>query len=392
MFIMWLTSKAQTFVILVLLALYSWNSFAGVITVQSEGRNQDYKDLQLELLSKKLTFKNSDERVFLSYMLNDLLEEMKDKSYHLTLNSLLTKAGESPLPYRADYDNHFTHYLNFFNGKAKGDFRLSFYQYYFENFDKFEQDRIVSENIYEFRKNTLKTLKELMLRDLYKTMNFTVNEVLDRNRERGLEPIKLSKDVFNKTLKLGEDGVSMAKFMAPYLFDIQTHKLRPSLINESKEYKNLRGLLGEFNQTQILSLFFESSQEKVDWNFEKIFENFTARLEKEFTDLNNHFLRPRMINAKIELVTNDYMFSPFEKIKGNHIMAAMICGLNPKVNAHMDVDSGVLKNYCHYNSVMSAYLLKDSDELISLRSKKVSQLYPQLEYLLPKKRAVSSLK
>ena len=104
MFFMWLTSKAQFFFILILMGLYSWNSFGANLVIQGNSKSSSYSHAQIQLLSERLQKIEGDEfQTSLGSALIEFAAMIKEQDIKLNLDSLLVKAGNTPLPFASKY-------------------------------------------------------------------------------------------------------------------------------------------------------------------------------------------------------------------------------------------------------------------------------------------------
>jgi len=397
MFFMWLTSKAQTLLIIVLLGLYSLNSFSATLNLVSNGDEKSYKSAQFELLSEKLSFSKTDPmQILLASSLNEFVTELNKEGRQLELDTLLKLSGNIPLPFNKSYEkysgNNYQFYLDHFNTLDRSNFRVSFYQYYFDNIDSFKSLNVQSEDIFEYKDLTFNELEKVILKDLYLTFNDVVNELLDRKGIKGLNPVKLPRDVFNKTFGIinDKDIQVLSEYLSPYTFEMRKELLRPSTINENKHYQGLRGILGDFNHSQFFTLIFHKFKDESKVDFKELMSSLKSKVNLEFEDFNNNFLVPKLMNDQISSVFSDYVRSPSTKLESTHFVAAIICGLNKNIKSQVFNKDVTLINYCHFNNVQSAYLMKDSDTLIRLRGRSKTTLYPKLANLLKRYRTISS--
>lgn len=347
----------------------------------------------MELLSERLQKVEGDEiQTELGSALIEISQMIKEKDLNINLNSLLTKAGNTPIGFDSKFykymGNNFVFYKSHFSNPEYVDFRLSFLKYYFSNYNEFNYDRNLSVSMLEYERLTYQKLENLILRDLHLTINDFVNELLDRNGEYGEKPLKISMNTIKRTFGLSNNKqhTTLAKFLDPYLFQMQRHLIKKDKLNNNKHFQNLRGLIGEFSHDQFFALVFDKKKAKDHLNFKNLFSGLNKKIEKEFPNFQETILKPRLLSEELEKSVVDYIQSPDNSILGNQMITAMLCGLNENIKAQAFGSNKVVVHYCHYNSLYTAFRVS-----IGLReTQKKNLIYPRIGTLIKLNRSISS--
>lgn len=395
MFLMWFTSKAQLLFVFILLGLYSWNSFAANLVIENDKKSFSYSSGQLELLSERLQNIEGDEfQTEIGSALLEISAKIKKNDLKVNLDSLFTKAGNTPLPFSRKYykyqGNNFVFYKNYFEKPHHVDFKLAFLNYYFSHYEEFNYGHRLSSSILEYEQMTLKKLNELILNDLHLAINDYVNELLDRNGEYGQNKINISMNTIKRTFGLSksDEHISLAQFLDPYLFQMQRHLLKKEKLHENIHFKNLRALIGEFSNDQFFAIVFKKDNGDQLLNLKHVFIALNEKINEEFPNFRENILRPRIISEELEKSVVDYIKTPNNLIESNQMITAMLCGLNENIKSQAFAKNNIVVNYCHYNSLYSAFLLSNR----SKSTNKALVNYPKISTLQKIERSVSSEK
>lgn len=390
---MWFTSKAQMLIIFVLLGLYSWNSFAGVLSLHAEKSEQSYSASQLILLAERLQAVEGDEfQTEVGSSLNEIASSLKDQNLAISLDALFTRAGNTPIVFNEKFHkfvgNNFVYYKNYFQAPNHINFKLSFLNYYFENYNEFTHDNNRSSSLLEYEELTYKTLEKLIIRDLHLAINDAINELLDRNGEFGEQKVVISKEIVKKSLGLSDKKqyITLAQFLDPYLFEMERHLLKRDILNKNNHFVHLRGLIGEFNNDQFFRLIFKDEKSGNQLPFKNLFSSLREKIKIEFPHFKDTILKQRLNYEGLNSSVLDYIKSPKNEFKSSLIVSSLLCGLNENIKAQAFGGNMNIKNYCHYNSLYSAFTYaKESKKVIS-----ENLVYPNIGTLLERERKISS--
>ena len=94
------------------------------------------------------------------------------------------------------------------------------------------------------------------------------------------------------------------------------------------------------------------------------------------------------ISEELEKSVVDYIKTPNNLIESNQMITAMLCGLNENIKSQAFAKNNIVVNYCHYNSLYSAFLLSNR----SKSTNKALVNYPKISTLQKIERSVSSEK
>lgn len=407
MFLMWFTSKAQLLIIGVLLGLYSWNSFAslgGAITVSTKTKRDEihkaYSSAQLILLSERLQAVEGDEfQTAVGSSLIELAKVYEHNNLSLSLDALLTKAGNTPIVFNEKFykymGNNYVYYKQYFSRADHINFKLSFLKYYFSHYDEFNYDKNLSSNILDFEKLTFQKLEQLIVNDIHLAINDLVNTLLDRNGEYGLKKVSISKDIVRKSLGLTDKKniITVAQFLDPYLFNLERHLLKRETLNMNKHYEGLRGIIGEFSNEQFFRLIFKKEQASAEanqLNFKNLFTALKDKIRKEFPNFNETILKQRILQENLKRSVVDYVQAPQTGLNGSLIISSFLCGLNENIRAQAFSGNENIQNYCHFNSLYSAFLISKLEGANKAPTNNI--VYPALGSLIKMGRNISSQK
>lgn len=329
----------------------------------SDGKEIVIKKTDIELISKRLedeAMKESDlskREILLSVAknLNDGDKENSKKKKKLSLKKVGMAIGKGSTFVGVQTARPFIAMAGFFTGlfqkKDKDKEAYYFLKFLLNHEKEFRNIYKEASDIYDYADKMQEKVEEILavksaniLHDALVTLGQPV-EKCSVLKTMGVEPYASDKEVLGL-----EEVLDISK--------INAEDIKPELINEHKEYQELRMLLGDFDQEKIEDLILSGSFD-LDFDEEKILEGARIKGYEGGVGLGSQVILPATILGSISSVAGGVIGGVTIAADLGLAVSASMCLFHKKTRDQIGVDRDITE-FCSYVINKSAFVISRS--------------------------------